>query len=313
MWNYLIQSIENKTAYSYDSSIFGKYISDFQKSLKEINSDIKKTDLKLNNVILKAVFRENNFFTTDLTLVYNNVQGELIHSGDKIPFILNSIIFGTGILPDSMSICENKITLHTNIPYHDVNGIEIYSLSYIGKQGEICDASGNSLKEFYGLRLEDIEKYSPFIDICKRSNVYKFNGKLRDGNYPDLKENEFTDIIFDTYYCKAPDEFHDIKDENLIVYYKFDFLCTTDTNLNIRFSHSGDAKVWINKEEFIYQDAEELTFHAEELEKKFDFVKGENEVLVAVTSNHGCSRGFSLRFEKTPKSKFPQYCLRKHE
>ena len=232
----------------------------------------------------------------DVIVRFSNVAGSLTSAGRPTGFYVDSHTNMTNHY--RVDLGGDKAILHLGCTVEMVDGNLYYGRGF-DPYCNVTDQAGRSIPAFGPLLMKAAQPraITPFVNRTRISKVLA-GVDIRKLGYPTGVK--FETRQFPTTFCDRHLELG--KAGEALVYYAFDFRCTTPMKLNLLLGYDGPVKVWMDRKAIFCDPKGTNPARPEDAAVPFVAKAGEHEILVALGS-HGAAWGVYLRLERTDVSK----------
>lgn len=258
--------------------------------------------MKGKTIILKSIKTfidvESDYYAI-VVVEYDNVVIELINNLLDEGFTItnrNGYYCDKKTHITSLLCIENKVYLKTDIPYCDFYSINDCYISYKRKVNCIVDKANSCLPEINGVRLMGNVIISEYIERIEVSDCLLFNnGNLKNICFPN--NISYSVQCFSKCIIELPEEAIADKTNNFLIYYRFKYIINQGMKINLRIHSGASFKIWENNVEIACEAYKSNIYNKHLLKYKLTPIDGENEIVLAVETNYGDTKGFAFQFE----------------
>lgn len=261
----------------------------------------KHTDMK-PPIVLKDIKIEIDEITNmnNVVITFDNVIGSLVSEGRPSGFELTSkpgeitahYVFSTELKGNSVILRagQNRIDTENFFLYYGF-GVQPYC--------NITDEADRSLPAMGPVRVGKARAMSGYALKAMISNIIPIASKIDSLEYPrNLSSINFTERKYGYMYLDVHDVMVGSVLEGRYLYYRLNFECEENMNLNVFLGYDGPIKVWIDKEAIFYDTEGAKPANVDDSITPYNASQGEHEVLVALGTNEGKAGGIFLCFER---------------
>jgi sialate O-acetylesterase len=265
----------------------------------------KKTDMT-PPITLKDIKIEIDEITNmnNVVITYDNVIGNLVSEGRPSGFELTSkpgeitahYIFST-------ELKGNRVILRAGQNRIDTENFFLYYGFGVQPYCNITDQSDRSLPAMGHVRVGKARAMSRYALKAMISNILPSVKKLEGLEYPrDLNSLIFSERKYGYMYLDVHDLMAKASLDDGYLYYRLNFECDENMNLNVFLGYDGPVKMWIDKEVIFNDPNGTRPANVDDSITPYNANQGEHEILVALGLNEGKAGGIFLCFERVDVS-----------